>query len=313
MQFRRGAEEAQKAAKTTSSFARTHFLSLKDGERALVRFITDAPDWLVVAQHSMVPTRPAPQGYQGQWPQVNTAVCRRDVAFIGMYADCYVCDHVTIKGKASKPSQRQWALAVLREEVMEGGRVVGYRDQVRKIAEMKDGQPTGNEVEEKAIVVLNYGYKNFFSVLDGYHSIYGTVLDRDYIVKRSGAELDTMYSIIPLDPITMSDGRRFDLRESDMLARYQPIPNLEEIVSERASDNYFARFFDVRMPQPGTVTGKGHIDSEGSVGQPQTPAPSNDVDADQLAALAQRVKGYGSGAAAPTSPQSAPQGMIDYN
>lgn len=306
--FRRGADAAKEAASKSSgsSFARTHFFGIKDGERAVVRFLTDATDWLVVAQHSMVTTRPAPADFKGNWPQANTAVCRRDVAFSGMYSDCYVCDHVQGKGgKPSKPVQRQWALAVLREEVTDGGRVVGYRDQVRKVAEMRDGQPTGVEVEEKAVVVINMAYNNFFSALDGYAGIYGTVLDRDYLIKRTGGGLDTTYQIVPIDPITLSDGRRFDLREPDLMARYEPLPDLGAIVTERSSDEYFARFFDVRLPQPASTEGRSNPAAQ-SV--PTATVVSNDVDADALAALAARVKGYTDPAA--TAPAA---GLVSYD
>lgn len=306
--FRKGAEAAKEAASKSggSAFARTHFFGIKDGERAVVRLLTDYNDWLVVSQHSMVPTRPAPADFTGNWPASNTAVCRKDVAFTGVYADCFVCDHVQIKGKPAKAVQRSWALAVLREEVTEGGRLVGYRDQVRKVAEMRDGKPTGVEIEEKAIVVINMAYNNFFNALEGYSSIYGTVLDRDYLIKRTGGGLDTQYQIVPLDPITLADGRRFDLREPDLMARYQPLPDLEAIVTERSSDDYYARFFDVRLPQP---TSQSAGTSNPAVAAAQAEVISHDVDADQLAALAQRVKGYT--APAPTVP--AVGGLVSYD
>ena len=305
--FRRGAEAAKEASKG-ANFARTQFFSLDDGKSEILRFLTDKDDWIVVDQHQMIPTKKQPADYpkDAKWPEKMGAVCRKDPAF--SYGECYIDDFLvgTGEGKAKvkKPGARSWALACLREEVMEDGKVVGLRDKTREVTiPEKDGQPE-KTVTEKAIVVVNMGYKNFFAILEGFAGRYGTVLDRDYWIKRSGSDTDTTYQIVPMDPIETGDGR-FDLREPQFMQRYQSDLVLEEVVSERADDHFYARFFDPRFTviEDGKVVPVDSAEAK-KAAEKQPEAPSGDVDEARLSALASRVKGYtgGDGAAAETAP-----------
>lgn len=287
--FRRGADAAQEASKAGGNFARTEFFKIEDGKTAILRFLTDAEDWIVVDQHQMVPTKGRPADYptDANWPEKMGAVCRNDPAFEGVYEDCYICDHIVDGKKVRKPGARTWALACLREEVVEDGKVVGLRDLTREVTiPEKDGQPE-KTVTEKAIVVVNMGFKNFYAILQGFAGRYGTVLDRDYWVKRSGAGTDTTYQIVPLDPIETEQGR-FDLRNEGMMARYETDMNLEDIISERADDEFYARFFDPRF----TATKDGVVKT-GEAPAAAPAQPEQDVSAERMAALADRVKGYG--------------------
>lgn len=301
--FRKGAEASQEASKG-GNYSRTQYWGLEDGKACILRFLTDHDEWIVVDQHQMIPTKPKPDDYEGQnWPEKMGCVCRKDPAFAGIYTECYVCDFVVDGKKIKKPSARTYALACLREEVIEGGVVVGVRDQTREVTiparEAKDGNPAQPEkkVVEKAIVVVNQGYKNFFSALKGFAGHYGTVLDRDYYIKREGSQTDTDYTIIPMDPIMLQDGRKLDLRQPDLMARYEHEIDLGEIVGDKASDEYFARFFDPRV----SVNKEGVVSRTGAAPEPK---PQHDVDAEKLAALAGRIKGYGPETAA-TVPQDA--------
>ena len=49
--------------------------------------------------------------------------------------------------------------------------------------------------------IIRQAHKNFWSTLVGYHGRYNTICDRDYLIERKGDRLDTTYSIIPLDPV----------------------------------------------------------------------------------------------------------------
>ena len=239
--FRTGAEAA-KAAVKSGNFARTEFFNLKDNETAILRFLTDADSWITVDQHQVVPTKGKPPDYpkDARWPEKMGSVCRKDPAF--SYGECYICDHLVDGKKVKKPAARQWALACLREEVVENGQIVGYRDKTRKVTiPEKDGKPE-REVEEKAIVVVNMAYKNFFSILEGFAGRYRTVLDRDYWIKRSGDDQSTTYQVVPIDPIQTEKGI-FDLREPEFMARYETDLNLGEVISERADDQFYAKFF----------------------------------------------------------------------
>lgn len=294
--FRRGADEAAAAVKS-GGFARTHYFSIEDGEEAVLRFLTDAnPDpnnphveaWIVVQQHQMVPTKDKPEGWEGNWPKAMGAVCRYDDAFKDVYNDCYICDHLVGKHeRVRKPAPRIWALAALRERVFEDGKLVGIKDVEREVTRKKrdkDGKETGEEetTKEKAIVVVNMGWKNFFNALQGFASVYGTILDRDYWIKRSGASTDTTYQIVNIDPIP-----GYDLRDPEVMKKYESGYDLAEIISGNASDEFYAKFFDPRV----SVDKDGNIIKTGAPVESQA-KPEGDVDQGRLSALAERVRGY---------------------
>lgn len=307
--FRRGTDEAAAASKFTA-FQRTQFFSLGDGESSILRFITDANPvevdgklvggWITVQQHQMIPTKGAPADYKGdKWPEKMGATCRNDKAFRATYGDCYICAHLVDGTKIKKPSGRSWAWACLREEVRENGKLMGYKDKTREVSRKKEGSEEQETVIEKDVVVVNLGWKNFFSIVEGYEGHYGTVLDRDFVIKRKGDGMDTTYSVIPLDPIGL------DLRDPEALKKYgfesvkDADDKLIEVIAERASDEFYARFFD----RTKTVTSDEKVVESG-----EAPAKvDNDVEAEKLAALRDRVKGVVSGAvAAPAAPVEAP-------
>lgn len=301
--FRRGTDEAKEASKGVS-FARTHYFSL-DGNpsspnnRAIIRFLTDYTDLIVVNQHNNIPTKAQPKDYDGQnWPSRMSAVCRNDEAFAGMYDDCFICDHIVDGKKIKRPGARSWALAVLREEVLEDGVVVGLRDQIREVAEVDaDGKATGEVRLEKAIVVVNMGYKNFFAAVEGFGKHYKTLLDRDYQITRSGEDTDTTYAVVPLDRIPVDDdGNFYDLRKPEFMDRYKPAQTLEEIVIERSSDDFYARFFDTRVEAPareGATSGKA-TKTKAKGKKADAPArQEQEASSERLAALRDRVVDYG--------------------
>lgn len=298
--FRRGAKAAKEASKGTD-FARTKFFGLKDQEVAYIRFLMDADEWISVDQHQMVPTKPKPDSYKGEnWPEKMGAVCRRDEAF--SYGECYICDFLVGDGtKVRKPSSRVWAIAALREEIIgdgspelggpdKKGKVFGMRDKTREVTiparEAKDGQEARPEqtIEEKDIVVVNLGYKNFFGIVEGYAERYGTVCDRDFWIKREGADQSTQYKVVPVDdPVRDKDGNVLSPKTHPERWAHEIV--LEDVISERASDEFYAKFFDPRV----TATEDGKVESTGA----EAPKPENEIDEEKLAAMRDRVKSFG--------------------
>lgn len=287
MGFRTGAAAAEEAAARTS-FHKTEFLTIEDGHYINLRFLTDERDWITVDQHNMIPTRPAPEGQTDKWPAKMAAVCRMEQGFGGEFSDCFICDHVQINGKPAKRQQRTWGLAVVREEVYENGRIVGLKDATEEV------EIDGVKKTVPKIVVINQAWSMFWANFSGYIQMHGTVLDRDFRISRKGKELDTTYSVAPFDPINVTENGqqvRWDLREERFMAPYKEVaPNLIEIIKSRASDEFYALFFDVRVPQP-----KRESSSGGDSNQAQAPAaPSNDAPSPaELAALAARAESYG--------------------
>lgn len=290
--FRKGAEAAKEAAKRTA-FRKTNFLSIDDGDHVIVRFLTEPTDWITVDQHQMVTTKEKPSNAKGNWPTKMGAVCRHDPAFEAIFDSCYICDEMLPEMKPKeqqtcKPKPRTWALAVLREEVREGGKLKGYRDQTREVAKLdKDGKATKETTKEKAYVVCNFAYDNFFKPLAQLAGVHGTLLDRDYHITREGENLDTGYTPIHLDPVPAKNPEtgtmeKFDLREAHFMQRYEDAPVLGDLVFERCSDEFYGRFFDKNVT----------IEDDDDNGPAEKAKPSNEVDPEKLKSLANRVKGY---------------------
>lgn len=321
--FTQGTEEAEKVS-SKGGFARTEFLSIEDGKSVDIRFLTDHFQLITVDQHGNVPTRPAPEGYTGKWPQRMGAVCRLAVNDRGKrvfpeYEDCFLCMERARTGddKTYKATPRSWSLAVLREVVMEGGRQVGMRDVMHEIE--VEGQ--GKIVVPK-IVVLNYAWGNFFSGLSTIQQLSsqrapdtnGTWLDRDIRVMRKGEGLKTDYSFGPHEAIGKpgADGvcrapqsleDVHDLRDPAVIAKYlEHMPGvgataherLISIVSERAANDFFDRFFDTRHAQPKSGSAN-EADAQQQVSKPAQDEPS----ADALEAMAARVAGHSAPSAEP--------------
>ncbi|MFE0490173.1 hypothetical protein [Streptomyces griseoaurantiacus] len=280
IKFNRGgtaAEQAEKEANVSSGGRRgPDYLSLKeDGSSTVLRLLTDHDDWIWVDQHSFVPTKPGPKDAE-KWPKAMTSVCRKDRAFAGHYNDCYICD-AKLKnsfGKLASPRVRVWALAIEREivrgdgsEALGGpakqGVVVGIRDKIDEVDELgADGKPTGVKLQYPRILVINQPMKGFFSHFKALHGLYGTVVDRDFSITRSGTGTDTEYKIVPIDPVAdPATGQNLIKPGTPIWEKYlQAVAereiSLDAIVADKASDEYYARFFDPTksVDKDGTIT-----------------------------------------------------------
>lgn len=213
--FSSGASTLESQAKSGGrSFARADYFSLDDGESVTLRFLTDSEydpahpwtgAWLSIPQHSMVNTKAAPSDWQGDnWPTRMGAVCRHIKTKAGesLYDSCVICDELKRdNGKPYTSSVRGWALACLREEVREDGMIVGFRDQTKKFTD------ESGERQVPAIVLMNNGWKNCFSRVKSFGGYYGTMVDRDYRITRTGKSLDTVYDAVAMDPIYHHDLR----------------------------------------------------------------------------------------------------------
>lgn len=293
--FRTGMEAAEEAAARTA-FNRTEFLSIEDGKSVDVRFLTDHNQVITVNQHNNIQTRTAPDGYQGKWPQKMSAVCRMDEnegkRVFPQFEDCFLCiQHANateekIKG-ILKPKPRGWGLAVIRKVAYVDGRAVGMED------EMVEVEIDGKKVMQPKVVIVNFSWNNFWSGLSGITDLHKTWLDRDIRIIRKGSDLDTDYNFAAMDPVDFETGsgievkERFDLRKPEHRERYSMAPDLGEIVYERATDEFYDRFFDTRHPQPKQ---EGQQSASSGGGETSKP-PSNEPSQADLDAMAARVAG----------------------
>lgn len=301
--FRRGAEEAEKAG-ARKSYSRTGFLSIADGQSAVVRFLTDVTDWFTVLQHDMIPVR-TDHG-QKKWPEKMGATCRKDVAFRGMYDDCFICDHMKDpKGEPYKPKERTWALVLLRNVQTQGGQMVGVTNMMTEI------EVDGVKRAVPRIEWANFAWSNFFGAVSNIASLYGTILLNDIRITRKGTGNDTDYYPVPYNPVTAirknPDGtpvlddqgnplppEDFDLRKPYFMEEFAPfMPSISDMLIERSSDDFYAKFFDTRVPFPADK-----IRGEGTDGGGEAPAQA-EPDAAALADMASRIASYGAPSPAP--------------
>lgn len=289
--FKRGAEQAKEASKSGGNFLRTEFFSLDDEESTILRFLTDGDMWITVDQHMFAKTKDKPAG-RDSWPSMVSVICSDDEAFEGMFDEpCYTCLNVMDsykKGKTHTATSRTWALAVEREEVREGATLVGFRDVEYEVVD-KDG----NKRMAKKVLFVNMAWQNFFSKVNATYAFHGTVLNRDFYVKREGTKKDTDYMVSPMDPVPVDEaGTIFDVRKPEHMERYvADMPDLGEEVMRRAIPPFHHFWFDPSYT--GTADGKPKSESDGGE-EDDAAQTSNDVSEETVKGLADRVKAYAS-------------------
>jgi hypothetical protein len=321
MALRRGAKGAEEEAKKAKiSFGRVEYFKLTDGDTITVRLIDGPDDWVYTNQHSFVPTKGAPpdadEATKKKWPQRMGAVCRRDEAFKDKYIDCCICDEMTNpnnkSGKYTAPV-RLWGRMVIREAVtgtaamvQEGlideskvGKVVGYRDEMVDEAETdKDGKETGKVIRRPKIVVANLSLDNFFGILEGFAEAYadeGGILNRDIVITRKGTDTDTTYQLTPKSPtpgFDLADPKTKQQYEEFAAQAHLSVEDLERLIEDLASDDFYARYFDVTKPFPASKKKSTDGGSAGGAPATQQAKPVEDAATqDALAAMRARVRG----------------------
>lgn len=136
------------------------------------------------------------------------------------------------KNNLIEPKARDmtFGLVIVREEKAEmvnGRRVLTYEDKMEEVSYEKDGE----KIEETRPMfrIVKQSNRNFWGMMIGYHSRYGTVTDRDYSIERKRNDKDTSYVIIPCDPIE-------GLRDPEDIAKaYNPPTTLENVIKDLAS------------------------------------------------------------------------------
>jgi len=248
--YGKGAATAEAASKAQSG-ARADFLSIKSGERKVVRPLTDLDEIITIDVHMGVPTKAAPKGVkEDKWPAQMSAVCQNSAAFRIWkgdepteeweegYGHCYIHEHMKdVKGKFKKsvavPTTQVWGLFVMREAVIESGKVAGFRD-VTEEHKTEDG--TSHTIPK--IVIASQSWSNFWAQFSAAAYMTGTITDRDFMIERS----DNDYTIQPgreiaaLKPGTPGWQRYLDALEMKDLS-------VEKVLADQSSEKYYGRFF----------------------------------------------------------------------
>jgi hypothetical protein len=286
MAFNRAVDTIEEDTKPRAKFVRNYdWFKLEEGTRGIYRFLQEGDEVLSVRTHQSIPTKKKPEGAT-KWPSSLPAVCRYDPAFDGIHSDCYVCDEQVISPWTDKPitsSPRYWILAMELEEVRVAGVFEGYKPI------MVEREIDGKKVKMPKIVVINLGAKNFFSALLTTFKLDGSITDQAFTITRTGSSTATNYTPSGTGRERNAKGIPYSKRGTpdwweENFGKYldELGVNLEDIVSDQASDERYARFFDPRV----TVT-----ESKDS-GEAFVPPADEGVDPQDLRAMAERVRGY---------------------
>jgi hypothetical protein len=246
-----GMEQAEAAAKSSTG-ARADWFSLKSGAKTYVRPLTDLADVITIDVHMGVPTKKAPKNVKAdKWPSMMSAVCQNAQAFriwvngepTDEYEEgfgrCYIhLNMQDVMGKFKKsvaiPTSQSWGLFVLREPVMDGGKLKGFRDVME---DFKDKEGKVHRVPK--IVVASQSYTNFWAAFKAAGYMTGTICDRDFSVERS--DNDYVISAGRETP-DLQPGKPAWERYTDVLALKDL--SVEAVISDQSSPEYYGRFFD---------------------------------------------------------------------
>jgi hypothetical protein len=256
------------------------FLRMEADQLLFCRFLTDHYEITEAMVHTMYPTKPKPEGYEGNWPKTISAVCRNTKLGDGqpMFPDgCYACQHPKMDdGKPRGAVARTYGLLVVREEVLSDGtekyldpranppRVIpkgqraGWRDKKREYQayDFNTNQAIGGVEMIPDVLLAEMGWKNFWSDVEGIAQLFQTIGNQEMTIRRTGSGMnDTEYHIVGLGTSS------YDMRDPAVLAKYgievvgyddmgRPIKkypphySIPHLLYARASDEYYARWID---------------------------------------------------------------------
>ena len=177
---------ARRSGGAGGDFNRLNYFGWKDGEVKVLRFLTDDINQSLYAEYVLTKDGKS-----------QNFIVDPDNNLVAKYGGKARESFIDTSSALIEPKlvKRAAGVAVLREE-RQGGEIVDH------LYERTVGDAT---YPARYFGVVRQALKNFWPTLVECAARYGTLTDRDYIIKRLGNGLDTSYSILPCDPI---DGLR---------------------------------------------------------------------------------------------------------
>lgn len=299
--LRRGDEEDEN--KGGGGYRREPHWDLKEGEEAILRFLSESKDWYRARTHRFFPTKAEPADYEGKWPSAMPATCRAEPAFAQLYPNgCPICQsgHKNKFGKENKGDDLRYTLAVEREQYVdaESGKKA-YRDKMVEIPVLgEDGKPTEEKVSVPSIVIVSNTMYMLMNALKACGEMYDTLLDRDYRIKRvkNPSGTGTIYQVYPVDkdPEIAPGTDHWQFYELAVEAFGLKLPT---IIYSKTTDEYYTKFFleedgftsvDVRRETGELVPATKSAGKSSGGSSPSGTAPAT-PNADALAAMRERI------------------------
>lgn len=317
--LRRGDEADENQSQ--GGFRKEPHWDLKKGEEAVLRFLQDSPDWFRASTHRFIPTKAEPADYEGKWPSMLPATCRKEKSFAPVYGPDVICPICIsgIKNKfdrdASKPDDLRWTLAIERQQVEGDGSEamggpemkgkIGYRDKQVEIPILDaDGKPTDEKITVPSVVIVSNTMYMMMGSLKANGETYGTLRDRDYKIKRvdNPSGKGTTYQVFPLDknPAILPGTEHWAFYDLAVEAFGLNLPTL---IFNKSKEDYYKKFFleedgflsvDVRR-QTGALAPAKTAAAKTSSSSGATPATTHveTPNADALAAMKARISKQG--------------------
>lgn len=183
------AAEDAKARSSQGFSGKLNYLTIKDGETKVVRFLTD--DVLTALFYEYVVNN------QGRWTDfiVPTDLDPNATDWVKAYGGYQLENTMSGPRVPLSTKERSVGLCVLKEEnprEVDGKTVMGYRDVLDEVT------IDGKQYPSRWFGIVKQSAQLFWTQMSGYHHEFGTICDRDYKIRRIGAKFDTTYQIIPL-------------------------------------------------------------------------------------------------------------------
>lgn len=186
--FRKAVDEAEKAQSDTSN--RIKYLYLGDKDIATLRFLTDGDDLVSAFIHEVEELTQTGKKFHRKYCTVeDTGSCQycdagvKKGLVVFMWAWVYSVVHPVQNPKLEKDmNATRWTIVKVKGATM-------YKEDINALRVFA-AKPGKDRAIHKSI--------------DNYFTEYKTLCDRDYKWERSGASLNTSYSLMPKDPSKLS-------------------------------------------------------------------------------------------------------------
>lgn len=279
--------QAEERAAHSGGDAGIRSVNFKEDTTTIIRFVSE--DVRVVKVHNFVNCRDGKK---------RTFLCPNvdDNNDYDEDGPCLICKNYTRKGRNDKiirdyPSDRGLGLVALRET--KSGKLNGKMTTITLDVPLPGTQTVTIDGETKDyeevpyVGLVNMGLSSFWDSVINVFARYGTIIDRDFQITRTGTGFDTKYGVIALDK---ADAPDLDSAEK-VAERYKvAVANhmsIDDYVKKMSSLDYQRKFAIIPLEEQ--INDEGAATKEASVKDtPVDPAPEESDD-DVFAKLAERL------------------------
>jgi hypothetical protein len=184
-------EQAEKDAQNFSK-NRINYVGLRDKELVELRFLTDSEGLIKAKIHTVQETTPKGPRYRKKYCTM------QDIG------SCVYCS----KGDSIKSNIYLWAWVYTVYHAQQNSRLETNPNADKwQAVKLNDGKTYYKEtVNGPMVFKISVGQKGVYqNTIVGFARDYGTLIDRNYRVSRTGSNLDTTYNLVPLKEGPMPD------------------------------------------------------------------------------------------------------------